>query len=56
MENVMPIRIRHRDKNTAAVQQADIARAIIEIRPFLQAAYAALERFSGCYTDPYKHS
>jgi len=34
MENVMPIRTKHRDKNAVAVQQADIARMIIEKRPF----------------------
>lgn len=33
MENIMPIHIRHRDKNTAAVQQADVAWIIIEMRP-----------------------
>jgi len=53
MENVMPIRIRHRDKNIVAVQQADIAWIIIEMRPFLQASYTALERFLGSYMDPY---
>ncbi len=47
MENIMPIRIRHRDKNTAAVQQADIAWIIIEMRSFLQASYKALERLLG---------
>ena len=56
MENVMLIRTRDRDKNTAAVQQADIARVIIEMRSFLQASYTAIEEFLGCYTDPYKHS
>lgn len=30
MENVMPIRIRHLDKNDVAVQQSDISRIIIE--------------------------
>ena len=45
MENVMPIRIRHYDRNTAGVQQADIARIIIEMKPFSQASYTALERF-----------
>ena len=45
MENAMPIRIRHRDKNTVEVQQADIAWIIIEMRSFLQVSY----------TDPYKH-
>ena len=38
MENVMPIWKRDCDKNNAAVQQADIARMIIERRPFLQAS------------------
>ena len=56
MENVMPIRISHHDKNTAGVQQADIARIIIEMKPFSQASYMALESFLGCYTDPYKYS
>lgn len=56
MENIMPIRIRHRDKNTAAVQQADIACIIIEMRPFLQVSYTALEKLLGCYRDTYKHS
>ena len=46
MENVMPTRIRHRYKNTVAVQQNDISRIIIEMRLFLQASY----------TYPYKHS
>ncbi len=56
VENVIPIRIRHRDKNTQAVQQADISRIIIGMRPFLQVSYTALERFLGSYTDTYKHS
>lgn len=53
MENVMPIRIRHRDKNTVAVQQADIAWIIIEMRPFVQASYTVLTIF---ITDTYKYS
>lgn len=31
MENIMPIRIRHRDKDTTAVQQADVAWILIEM-------------------------
>ncbi len=47
MENVMPICIKHRDKNAVAVQQTDISRIIIEMRPFLQAKKEELEkRFS----------
>ena len=34
MENVIPIRIKHRDKNTVAVQQAHISLIIIDMRPF----------------------
>mgnify|MGYP001593280596 CR=1 FL=1 len=34
VENVMPIRTKQRDKNSLAVQQADISRIIIEMRPF----------------------
>lgn len=49
MENVRPIRIKHRDKNTVEAQQADISRIIIEMMPFLQASYMALERFLGSY-------
>ncbi len=56
MENIMPIRIRHRDKDTTAVQQADVAWIIIEMRHLLQESYTAIERLLGCYTDPYKHN
>lgn len=56
MENVMLIHKRHRDKNTVAVQQSDIAWIIIEMELFLQASYMALEGFSGSHTDPYKHN
>jgi len=41
MENVLTIRIRHYDRNTAGVQQTDIARIIIEMKPFSQASYTA---------------
>lgn len=51
----MPIRIRHRDKNTATVQQVNIAGVITEVKSFSQAFQMALERYLGYYADPYKH-
>ena len=45
MENVMPIRIRQYGRNTAGVQQADIARIIIEMKFISQASCTALESY-----------
>jgi len=47
MEGLMPIRIKHRDKNIAATQQPDISPVRPETMLFSKASYTALETVFG---------
>lgn len=49
MENIMPICIRHRDKNTAVVQQADIVWIIIAMKHFCMCLIRNLKDFRVLY-------
>ena len=52
--DIMPIRIRHRDKNGTSTQQPDITPVSHETVLYSQASYTAIEILFGDYTDRYK--
>jgi hypothetical protein len=47
VEDFMPIRITHRDKNSATAQQADISRVVDNVRLVSRASYTALRAALG---------
>ena len=47
MEGLMPIRLKHHDKNSTTTQQLEISLVMHEEIPFWQVSYTALEAMFG---------